>query len=83
MERVSYGSRQLIDGVHQSEAIIIYFTDGSILGIGTGPNVGNELLYRQREPVMYETEAIAISLKRWMINIALLSDVFSTMIDVH
>jgi hypothetical protein len=29
------------DGAHQSEAMILFFTDGSILGIDTGSNAGN------------------------------------------
>ena len=41
VDRVEYGSRAEIEGVHQSEAIILYFTDGSILGIQTGSNAGN------------------------------------------
>lgn len=41
IEHVEYGFRQHRDDLHESEAIILYFTDGSILGIDTGSNVGN------------------------------------------
>lgn len=41
VERVELGFRQSIEQVHESEALIIHFTDGSILGIETGSNVGN------------------------------------------
>ena len=38
---VEVGHRSDIYGAHRSEAIIIHFTDGSILGIDTGSNAGN------------------------------------------
>jgi len=41
VEHVEYGFCQPIEGVHQSEAIILHFTDGSILGIDTGSNAAN------------------------------------------
>jgi hypothetical protein len=41
VERVEFGFREHVDGAHQSEAMILYFTDGSILGIDTGSNAGN------------------------------------------
>jgi hypothetical protein len=41
IEKVEYGFREDIKGVHGSEAMIVYFTDGSIMGIETGSNVGN------------------------------------------
>src|SRR6266516_1941654 len=41
VERVEFGFREHHDGAHQSEAMILYFTDGSILGIDTGSNAGN------------------------------------------
>lgn len=41
VERVEVGFRKEIEGVHQSEAIIVRFTDGSILGIDTGSNAAN------------------------------------------
>lgn len=41
VERVESGSGKRIENVHQSEVIIIHFTDGSILSIDTGSNVGN------------------------------------------
>lgn len=39
--RVEYGFCKQIDGVHQSEGMILHFTDGSILGIDTGSNACN------------------------------------------
>ena len=41
VERVEFGFREHHDGAHQSEAMILYFTDGSILGIDTGSNAAN------------------------------------------
>ncbi len=41
VERVEFGFRQHLDGVHESEAMILYFTDGSVLGIDTGSNATN------------------------------------------
>ena len=41
VERVEFGFREHHDGAHQSEAMILFFTDGSILGIDTGSNAGN------------------------------------------
>lgn len=41
VERVQYGTRKQTNGLHRSEVLIIHFTDGSILGIDTGSNVGN------------------------------------------
>ena len=41
VERVEFGFREPIEGVHQSEAIILHFTDGSSLGIDTGSNATN------------------------------------------
>jgi len=41
IERVEVGSREPIEHAHGSEAIIIYFTDGSIVGLSTGSNIGN------------------------------------------
>jgi hypothetical protein len=39
--KVEYGFRSKHDEVHQSEAMILHFTDGSILGIDTGSNALN------------------------------------------
>jgi hypothetical protein len=39
--RVEYGYCKQIDSVHQSEGMILHFTDGSILGIDTGSNACN------------------------------------------
>jgi hypothetical protein len=41
VEKVEVGFREPIAGVHGSEAIIVYFTDGSIMGLSTGSNAGN------------------------------------------
>lgn len=41
VERVEYGFCQHVEGTHQSEGMILYFTDGSILGIDTGSNACN------------------------------------------
>jgi hypothetical protein len=41
VERIEYGFREDLDGVHASEALIIYFTDGSIMGLQAGSNVRN------------------------------------------
>jgi hypothetical protein len=41
VDHVEFGFRRSIEGVHESEALIIYFTDGSILGMDTGSNVAN------------------------------------------
>jgi hypothetical protein len=39
IDRVEYGFEKQLDGVHETEAIILHFTDGSVLGITTGSNV--------------------------------------------
>jgi hypothetical protein len=41
IERVEFGFRQEIEGVHESEAMIIHFTDGSIMSLVAGSNVVN------------------------------------------
>jgi len=41
VEKVEFGFRKEIEGVHESEALIIYFTDGSIMSLEAGSNVGN------------------------------------------
>jgi hypothetical protein len=41
IERVEYGERETIEGVHGSEGLLIHFTDGTILGIETGSNASN------------------------------------------
>jgi hypothetical protein len=41
VQKVEYGVREEIEGVHGSEALLIYFTDGTILGIQTGSNIFN------------------------------------------
>ena len=41
IEKVESGFRKKIEGVHESEALMIYFTDGSIMSIEAGSNVGN------------------------------------------
>lgn len=39
--KVDYGLRHRIPGVHQSEALILYFTDGSVMALDTGCNATN------------------------------------------
>jgi len=41
IEKVELGFREDIKGVHESEALIIHFTDGSIMSLVAGSNVGN------------------------------------------
>jgi hypothetical protein len=41
VDSVEVGARHEIAGVHQSEAIIIHFTDGSIMSVDAGSNAGN------------------------------------------
>ena len=41
VEKVAVGFREDIEGVHGSEAMIIYFSDGSIMGLDTGSNARN------------------------------------------
>ena len=41
IERVELGFRKEMKGVHGSEALIIHFTDGSIMGLVSGSNAGN------------------------------------------
>jgi len=41
VERVEVGFREDIEGVHGSEALIVHFTDGSIMGLSTGSNAAN------------------------------------------
>ncbi len=41
IEKVEVGCRSRIDNVHQSEVMILYFTDGSQMSIDTGSNAGN------------------------------------------
>jgi hypothetical protein len=41
VERVEVGYRHDRAGVHGSEAIVIHFTDGTIMGLETGSNAGN------------------------------------------
>lgn len=41
IEKVEFGFRKDIKNVHGSEALIIYFTDGSIMGLETGSNAMN------------------------------------------
>jgi len=41
VEKVEFGFRKEIEDVHESEALIIYFTDGSIMSLEAGSNVGN------------------------------------------
>lgn len=41
VEKVEFGFREENECTHVSEALIIYFTDGSIMSLDTGSNVGN------------------------------------------
>ncbi len=41
ISKVEFGFRHEIKGVHQSELLLIYFNDGSIMGIHTGSNAAN------------------------------------------
>lgn len=41
VERVEIGRREEIEGVHQSEAIVLHFTDGSIMSLDSGSNARN------------------------------------------
>jgi hypothetical protein len=41
VEKVEFGFREFFEGVHDSEMVIIYFTDGCILSIDTGSNAAN------------------------------------------
>lgn len=43
IDKVEYGSRHHIDGVHQSEAVIFHFTDGSMMSLDTGSNASQVL----------------------------------------
>ena len=47
--KVEFGFRHDIEGVHHSELLLIYFTDGSIMSIDTGSNARN-LSDRAHEP---------------------------------
>ena len=41
IERIELGFREDRKGVHESEALIVHFTDGSIMGLETGSNAGD------------------------------------------
>ncbi|MGH9426794.1 MAG: hypothetical protein ACRD2L_10905, partial [Terriglobia bacterium] len=41
IQKVEFGFRKSVPDVHESEAMILYFTDGSMLGIKTGSNAMN------------------------------------------
>jgi len=47
--KVEFGFRHDIERVHQSELLIVHFTDGSVMSIDTGCNAGN-LRDRAHEP---------------------------------
>lgn len=59
--RVEFGFREPIEGVHQSEAIILHFTDGSSLGIDTGSNASN--LASERDGLQAEDFHVDFMLK--------------------
>ena len=41
IKTVEYGDRETIDGVHESEVLVLHFTDGSIMALDTGSNAYN------------------------------------------
>ena len=41
IEKITYGDREPIKGVHESEAFVVHFTDGSIMAFDTGSNASN------------------------------------------
>ena len=41
ISKIEFGFRHDIKGVHQSELLLIYFTDGAVMGIDTGSNAAN------------------------------------------
>jgi hypothetical protein len=41
VDKIEFGFRHDIEGVHQSELLLIYFSDGSIMSIDTGCNARN------------------------------------------
>lgn len=41
IKSVEYGDRETIDGVHESDVLVLYFTDGSIMALDTGSNAYN------------------------------------------
>ena len=41
VDKVEFGFRHDIEGVHQSELLIIHFTDGSVMSVDTGCNADN------------------------------------------
>jgi hypothetical protein len=48
VEKVEFGFREELKGVHQSEVLIIYFTDGSIMSLEAGSNIQNLLSDEKR-----------------------------------
>jgi hypothetical protein len=48
VEKVEFGFREELEGVHQSEALIIHFTDGSIMSVEAGSNIENLLSDEKR-----------------------------------
>lgn len=41
IERVEFGFKRTMEGEPKSEAMVIHFTDGSIMSLEAGSNVGN------------------------------------------
>lgn len=41
ISKVEFGFRHEIKGVHESELLLVYFSDGSVMGIDTGSNAAN------------------------------------------
>jgi hypothetical protein len=60
VERVEFGIREDIKGVHGSECMLVHFTDGTILGLETGSNVFN--ITSSREDLTPEQFQIDIAL---------------------
>ena len=50
VEKVEFGMREDIEGVHQSEALCVKFTDGEILGVETGSNASDLELNTTMQP---------------------------------
>jgi len=57
IERVEWGEVRQVEGVHQREAIVLHFTDGSAACIDVGSNAGNlESDFEGLRPDMFSTD---------------------------
>ncbi|HJQ24673.1 MAG TPA: hypothetical protein VKA60_12215 [Blastocatellia bacterium] len=66
VERVEFGFREDIEGVHGSELIIIHFTDGSMMSVDTGSNAGNiadDLVFQAKKELKAEDFHVSFSLQ--------------------